>query len=69
MDFCYLTSSVLNICVNVVIDQRDEQVKKIWEKIPKFVDLLSFHIFKIKGVGFATKVQKEKKETTGKVKD
>lgn len=28
MDFCYLTSSVLTICVNVVTDQRDKQVKK-----------------------------------------
>lgn len=33
MDFCYLASFVLNICVN---DQRDEQIKKkkIREKIP-----------------------------------
>lgn len=28
MYFCYLTSSVLNICVNVVTEQRNEQVKK-----------------------------------------
>lgn len=34
MYICYLTSSVLNICVNLVTDQMDEQVQKIREKIP-----------------------------------